>query len=175
VVLLRGVNVGGKNRLPMSGLQALLEEAGCGRVQTFIQSGNAVCSATPRLAAALPAELTRRLLQRFGLTVPVVVRTAREFRSAVAGNPFLADGVDPDQLHLSFLADHPSAARAAELDPGRSPPDAFALRGRELYLWLPGGVARTRLTSDYLDRTLGTVGTVRNWRTVSALLALVEG
>jgi len=173
VLLLRGVNVGGKNRLPMSCLQTVCEEAGCREVRTFIQSGNVVCSAPPKQVAALPGQISRRLLERFGLTVPAVLRTAPQLRAAVAGNPFLADGADPDQLHLVFLADRPSAAQVAALDPERSPPDRFAVRGREVYLCVPQGMAKTRLTSAYLDGTLGTVGTARNWRTVSTLLSLV--
>ena len=175
VLLLRGVNVGGRNRLPMEALRALLAEAGCAGVRTYIQSGNAVLSAAPALARRLPAALTALLRARLGLTVPVVLRTVAELEAAARRNPFLAAGADPATLHLAFLAGAPTRAAAAALDPARSPPDAFRLLGRELYLSLPGGVGKTRLTSDYLDRTLGTTCTLRNWRTVLELVALARG
>jgi uncharacterized protein (DUF1697 family) len=107
--------------------------------------------------------------------VPVVLRSAAELRAVVRGNPFLEAGADPATLHVAFLADRPTAAAAASLDPARSPPDAFAVRGREVYLHLPNGGARSKLTTAWLDARLDTVSTVRNWRTVERLLALASG
>ena len=73
---------------------------------------------------------------------------------------------------MAFLADAPGKREAAALDPERSPGDAFALVGRDLYLHLPNGVGRTKLTNAYLDRTLQTTSTLRNWRTVLELLEM---
>jgi uncharacterized protein (DUF1697 family) len=174
VVLLRGVNVGGRNRLTMEALARLLEAAGGRGVRTYVQSGNAVFSAGAAVARRVPAELARRLEEALGLQVPVVVRAAEELRELVRRNPFPQGAADPRRLHVAFLAEAPSPAAARALDPARSPPDAFAVRGREVYLWLPNGVAGTRLTNDYLDRTLGTVSTIRSWRTVLALEGLLD-
>jgi len=171
VALLRGLNVGGKNVLPMPELATLFEEAGCADVWTYIQSGNVVFRATATLAGRLSLEISARLRKRHGLRVPVILRTATEMKGVARRNPFLERGIDPGQLHVAFLMDAPGAT-AAELDPGRSPPDAFAVLGREVYLSLPNGMARTRITSDYLDRTLGTTSTVRSWRTVLRLAGL---
>jgi len=173
VALLRGLNVGGKNVLPMPKLAALFEEAGCADVRTYIQSGNVLFRAPKTVVRRLPQVILARIGERHGLRVPVILRTATELRGVAASNPFLATGADPGQLYVAFLEDAPGAA-AAGLDPGRSPPDAFAVRGREVYLSLPNGVARTKITNDYLDRTLGTRSTVRNWRTVLRLAGLVE-
>jgi uncharacterized protein (DUF1697 family) len=175
VALLRGVNMGGHNRLPMQDFAALLDAAGCRDVRTYIQSGNAVFRAAPALATRLPGTLTAALLERFGLRVPVVLRSAAELRAVVAGNPFAREAAEPTRVHVAFLADAPAAARVARLDPERSPPDRFAVRGREVYLHLPNGAARSKLTTDYLDRTLATTSTGRNWRTVLKLLDLAEG
>lgn len=174
VVLLRGVNVGGKNRLPMATLTGLLEAAGGQGVATYLQSGNAVLAVTAAVARRLPAEVERRIEAALGLRVPVVVRTVEEFREVVRRNPFPGAARTPRHHHVAFLAGAPSAAAVAALDPARSPPDAFEVQGREVYLSLPNGAAGTRLTNDYLDRTLGTVSTLRNWRTVLALAALLE-
>jgi uncharacterized protein (DUF1697 family) len=104
-----------------------------------------------------------------------VTRTAAEIAQVAESNPFLPDGADPDTLHVAFLAETPSSTRVDSLDKDRSPPDKFAVSGREVYLHCPNGFARTKLTTDYLDKKLGTTSTVRNWRTVLKLLELTGG
>ncbi len=175
VALLRGINVGGKNRLAMKDLAALCEGLGCGEVRTYIQSGNVVFTAPARAAGGLAAGLSAAIAGAHGLTVPVVLRGADELAAVVAGNPFLTGDVDAARLHVAFLGAAPAADRAARLDPERSPPDAVALVGRDLYMHLPNGVARSKFTNDYLDRTLGTVSTLRNWATVLKLAEMAAG
>jgi uncharacterized protein (DUF1697 family) len=175
VALLRGLNVGGRNRLTMEALRALFVEAGCAGVRSYIQSGNVLFAAPAALATRLPEALPELILARHGLRTPLVLRSVPELRALTRVNPFLAAGADPRALHVAFLQGPPPAAAAAALDARRSPPDAFALRGRDLFLSLPNGVAGTRLTTDYLDRTLGSSCTLRNWRTVLAIVALADG
>jgi len=170
VALLRGINVGGKNKLPMKTLVELLEAAGCEDVRTYIQSGNAVFRAPP--AAGLADDLRARIRRRTKLEVPVVLRTGAELETVQRRNPFAREA--PESLHVAFLADAPGRAAAARLDPTRSPGDRFELRGRELYLHLPNGVARTKLTNAWLDRVLETTSTVRNWRTVGILAQMAR-
>ena len=174
IALLRGINVVGKNRLPMKDLAAVFRDAGCERVQTYIQSGNVVFQAAPALARRVPALITEAISKSFGYRVPVVTRTADDLREIARGNPFLRSGADASTLHVMFLMDLPAAPRVAALDPGYSAPDAFQVRGREIYVHLPGGMARTRLTNQYFDSKLGTTSTARNWRTVLKLLDLVR-
>ncbi|HEU0116247.1 MAG TPA: DUF1697 domain-containing protein [Thermomicrobiales bacterium] len=174
VALLRGVNVGGKNKLPMKELAALFVGEGCANVRTYIQSGNVVFDATPALAATLPERMPARIAERFGFRAPMVARTAAEMERIVAGNPFLAAGVPETALHVLFLADQPEPDRVATLDPDRSPPEAFVARGREIYLHAPNGLGRSKLTNDYFDRTLATISTGRNWRTVTTLLGMMR-
>jgi uncharacterized protein (DUF1697 family) len=173
LALLRGVNVGGKNKLPMQDLITLFGEAGCHEVRTYIQSGNVIFRADPAIAASLPGIVTARIAERFGLRVPVLLRTAAEMAEVVRHNPFLAAETAEETLHVLFLATQPNARSVDELDPDRSPPDAFSVRGREIYLRLPNGVARTKLSTDYFDAKLATTSTGRNWRTVTTLLALM--
>lgn len=174
VALLRGINVGGKNRLPMQDLREMFVEAGCTDGHTYIQSGNVVFRASPSVFAKLSSRIASRIVERFGYQTPVVLRTAEQLRDVVLHNPFLAAGADEETLHVVFLADQPGAERVARLDPGRSPPDAFVVRGREVYLQLPHGVAHSKLTNDYFDSTLATTSTARNWRTVTRLLDLLQ-
>lgn len=176
LALLRGINVGGKNLLPMADLRVLVGEAGGVDVRTYIQSGNVIFRATPDVARDLPARVGVAIAERFGLRVPVILRSADAVAAVVGGNPFLASdpAVAQQELHVVFLADTPENARATRLDPARSQPDQFRLCGRELYLRTPNGLGRSKLTNDYFDRTLATISTTRNWRTTLALHALLQ-
>ena len=171
VALLRGINVGGKNKLAMKAVAEIFAGAGCREVRTYIQSGNVVFRAA-RLQGV--AEAVRAAIEaEFGLQVPVVLRTAAEMAGAIANNPFLRQEIDAAWLHVMFLEDEPTAAQVAGLDHGRSLPDAFAVVGREVYLHLPNGAAKTKLTNAYFDSKLKTVGTQRNWRTVVTLAEMM--
>lgn len=172
MALLRGINVGGKNMLPMKALAELFSAAGCARVQTYIQSGNVLFEASEAVAARVPRALSEAIAREFRLQVPVLTRTAEELAAVARGNPFLRRGADPALLHVAFLADLPRPEEVAVLDPARSPPDEFLLRGREIYLYCPSGAGKTRLTNQYFDSRLETVSTGRNWRTVLKLVEL---
>ena len=175
LALLRAINVGGTKKLLMAELRAIFAAAECADVRTYIQSGNVVFRAEEALAARIPALIRAEIEASKGFTVPVVTRTAAELDAVVRGNPFLAAGADPARLHVGFLAEAPSATRIAELDPNRSPPDAFEVRRREVYLHFPNGTARSKFTVDYFDRVLATTITIRNWRTVGRLLDMAGG
>jgi uncharacterized protein (DUF1697 family) len=175
VALLRGINVGGRRSLPMKKLAEAFEAAGCRDVRTYIQSGNVVFRAPPALAAKLEKSLPKAISKAAGFDVSVVLRSARELRDAVKKNPFLRQGSDEKLCHLLFLADVPESGRAKALDAERSHPDEFAVVGRDVYLKLPNGVARSKLTNAYFDSKLATVSTLRNWRTVLTLLEMAEG
>ena len=173
VALLRGVNVGGKNKLPMADLRDIFTGAGCAGVETYIQSGNVVFEARLDLAELVPEIVTRGIRRQFGYETAVVVRSREEMRQVVASNPFDTSG-DPRLLHVAFLENTPGAEAVSRLDPERSPPDAFAVRGRNVHLHYPNGVARSKLTNEYLAAQLQTVSTMRNWRTVLTLLEMVN-
>ncbi len=170
--LLRGINVGGKHSLPMKDLVSMFESAGCESVTSYIQSGNVVFSAPAALARKVPELVGVQIVRKFGFAAPIVVRSADALRDIAVHNPFLAAGASPDVVHVAFLAKAPSAAQTASLDPDRSPPDAFAVRGADVYLHCPNGVARTKLTNAYFDGKLGTISTARNWKTVMKLLEM---
>ncbi len=174
LLLLRGVNVGGKHKLPMKDLASLVAEQGCSDVKTYIQSGNVIATVPPKLAGRLPGLVAKAIQARFGFEVPVVMRSLREIEQVVARNPFLADGKPPEALFVLFLRDLPDSARVSLLDPNRSPGDEFQVRGRDVYLWLATGAAETKLTNAYFDSKLATVSTSRNWRTVTTLLSMMK-
>jgi uncharacterized protein (DUF1697 family) len=187
VALLRGINVGGKNPLPMAALVELFTNCQCSAVQTYIQSGNVVFHCTAAVAARIGAVVSQRIRKRFGYQLPVIVRSGHELDQILRANPFLiesggkpggkpgiAASVDAAALHVMFLADQPTSQAVAGLDPARSPPDSFAVVGREIYLHCPNGLARSKLTNSYFDARLATHGTCRNWRTALALRDLAR-
>jgi uncharacterized protein (DUF1697 family) len=167
VALLRGVNVGGKNRLAMKALAGWFEAAGCQEVRTVGASGNVLFRAGAAVARAAPGLIEARIYKECGFRAPVLLRSGEELAAVREGNPFVAEGVDEALLHVVFLAEAPLAG--ASLEEARSPGDRAVVRGREVYLVLPRGVSGTKWTSAYVDRALGSVGTWRNWRTVGKL------
>jgi uncharacterized protein (DUF1697 family) len=168
LALLRGINVGGKNALPMKELAQVFADAGCTDVRTYIQSGNVIFE-TPSGAAKIADLVKTQIEKKFGYRIPVILRTSEQLLKTIRDNPFLKAGADAKTLHVYFLADSPSARLIAGLDPARSAPDAFHARGQEIYLHLPNGMARTKLTNAYFDSKLSTICTARNWATVLKL------
>lgn len=168
VALLRGINLGARNKVAMVDLKALFAALGAEDVVTYVQSGNVVFAAAGDLAEA--AE--RRIRSDLGLDVKVLTRTAKELARVEARNPFA--GRDAKSLHVTFLADKPDRARARGLDPKRFEPDEFRVVGREVYLHCPNGYGRSKLTNAYFEKELGVAATTRNWRTVTSLAGLAR-
>jgi len=164
VVLLRAVNLGARNKVPMAQLRTLLEEAGYGNVRTYIASGNVLLDGSSG-RAALATALERIVADSFGVTTTAILRKPRELAAAVEAHPF----DDSSKTHVAFLAARPAKAAAARLE-------AFApgavLTGAELYLALPRGVQGSRLSNARIESLLGVPATLRNWRTVVALAEL---
>jgi len=173
VALLRGINVGGKNILPMKDLARLFADAGCANVRTYIQSGNVIFE-KPAGAHKLAGVVAANIEKRFGFRVPVILRSYEQLRKTIRDNPFLPAVADQRWLHVYFLADAPNTAAIAGLDPARGAPDAYHVRGQEIYLHLPNGMARSKLTNAYFDSKLPTICTARNWATVLKLVEMME-
>ena len=172
IALLRAINVGGNDKLPMQDLRAMFEDAGCADGRTYIQSGNVVFEASAALARRIPDVVGGAIESRFGFRPPLVMRTAGELREVLRPHPFAEQASEHELLHVAFLADAPK--RGARLDAARAPGDRFEVRGREVYLFYPSGSARSKLDNPYLERCLGTTSTMRNWRTVTRLGELIE-
>lgn len=171
VLLLRGVNVGGANRLPMPEFRALLEELGATGVETHLQSGNAVFE-----DAGLPdfeTKVAAAMRLRFGFAPALFLIDAKTHAEIVAACPYRAEGqADPTLVHVWYLG-QPCKANLGQL-PGLGPRERFALTPRALYLHAPDGIGRSAFV-DRLDRGLGVPHTARNWRSVQAIAALLQG
>jgi uncharacterized protein (DUF1697 family) len=169
VALLRGINLGARNKVAMADLRDLFAGLGAEDVTTYVQSGNVVFAGDVD-ASAIEAGIKRDL----GLDITVLVRSAAELDRLVARNPFAKKASDPKQLHVTFLAGKPAAGRVAELDPERSPGDEFTVAGQEVYLYCPQGYGPSKLSNDYFEKTLGVAATTRNWNTVTKLAELAR-
>lgn len=174
VSLLRGINVSGKNRLPMADLRALYERHSHDDVRTYVQSGNVVSRTSTRTARAVEQAITAAIAAELGLDVAVLVRTPAELRRVFDTNPFVLMGGDPSTLHVTFLAKSPAVAVAAALDGAEFAPDEFRIARREVYVSCPGGYGRTKITNTWFERKLGVAATTRNWKTLTALVDLLE-
>ena len=171
IALLRGINVGGSHLLPMKELSAVFEKAGCRDVKTYVQSGNVVFRSPMSDASRLSAHLLAAVSAGRGFAPSVRVVDPSELKRAVAANPFPKATAEPGTLHLLFLFGTPKPANLESLNGIKAKSESFALRGRVLYLHTPDGLGRSKL-GQRLERSIGVEATARNWRTVSALLAL---
>jgi uncharacterized protein (DUF1697 family) len=178
VVLLRAVNVGGTGKLPMAEFRALLEKLGYKRVETYIQSGNAVfeaaCSAE-KIAADIAAGLEKLL----GATCGVIVRTTEQMKRTIERNPFATEaGENGALVHAGFLAGPAGKDAAAALSaivtkyPARR--DRYILDGETIYFHFPDGAGETKFSGKTLDKALGVAATARNWNTVLELYEMAK-
>jgi uncharacterized protein (DUF1697 family) len=170
VILLRGVNVGGRNKLPMKNFALMLEGLGCGNVRTYIQSGNAVVDGAPRAE-----EIAAAIKREAGFACRAFVISAAALKKAAALCPFKRQAEDSGKsVHVFFLDLAPKAAAVESLAALRRPREDFAVAGKTLYLLSPDGVAGSQI-AEKIDRTLGVATTARNWNTIMKLIELVDG
>ena len=173
IALLRGINVGAHNRIPMADLRALLAELGYPDARTLVQSGNIVLSADLS-PDDLAAELERAITERFGVQTPVVVRTREELAAVVALDP-LGDVAQEHKLYqVSFLSAEPDSEAVAKMAQDDFAPELFVHVGREIYAWHPRGIHNSRLARMLSDKRLGVVATARNWKTTTKLLETAD-
>jgi uncharacterized protein (DUF1697 family) len=173
VVLLRGINLGSRNRVSMPKLRAVLEEAGFDDVRTYLQSGNVVLS-SPKKADDVRRACERLISKELGLDVDVVVRSRAQLAAVVKRNPLGKVAKNPKRYQVSFLAGKPPAGLKKKLDAAAAEKERFVVAGREVYAWHPEGAARSKLWTLLAGRQLGVTATSRNWTTVTKLLELAS-
>jgi uncharacterized protein (DUF1697 family) len=167
VAFLRAVNLGARNKVPMTQLRTLLEDAGYEDVRTYIASGNVLLDG-PAGRGALATALERIVADGFGVSTTVILRKPKDLAATVAAHPF----DDHSETHVAFLARRPTKASADRLAAADGGDDEAMLDGAEVYLRLPSGVQGSRLSAAQLESLLGVPATMRNWRTVVALAEL---
>ncbi len=174
IALLRGINLGSSRRVSMQDLRAILGDLGYTDVATLLQSGNAVFTGPRRQADKVCAEVSQAITERLGMPVRCVVRTASELAAVVAANPFPEHAGDGAKLMVAFLSGPVDRSTVDDVDPAGFAPDEFRLGGREIYLWLPNGASGSRIPVDFWDKKTKLLSTMRNWNTVTKLLAMTS-
>ncbi|HEY2905832.1 MAG TPA: DUF1697 domain-containing protein [Vicinamibacterales bacterium] len=170
IALLRGINVGGNQMVAMSELRALAAKLGMSKVRTLLQSGNLVFDSSRRNAAQLEQLLEAEVARRFESAIGVFVRTAEEWKTVVARNPFVAEAAsDPARLVAMFFKEVCAVKQVSALEAAIVGPERVRAVGRHLYLVYPDGMGRSKLTNVVIEKTLGMRGTARNWNTVLKL------
>ena len=173
IALLRGINLGSRNRIAMPALREALADAGFEDARTYLQSGNVVLSSRKR-PETVASELRKLVEKRFALDLHVAVRTRTELARVVERNPLGNVAKDPKRYQVTFLATSPSAGVRRALEAAVIAPEQLAVHGREVYAWHPKGVARSKLWSLLAGPKLGVDATSRNWTTVTKLLELSD-
>ena len=169
VGLLRGINVGGHNKIRMSDLRSLCTEIGWDEVQSYIQSGNLVFSAAAT-AARLEVQLEESIERRFGLQIPVIVRDAEDWFGYVKSNPFPEASLkEPNQVTLALSKRTPKSDATERLRERASNGESVVQTGNVLWIHFSGGSAKSKLSPTLLNRLVGSPVTARNWRTVLKL------
>jgi uncharacterized protein (DUF1697 family) len=171
--LLRGINIGPRNRIAMPALREALDQAGFEDVQTYLQSGNVVL--TSRAGAdAVRRHVEQVIRERFGLDIAVVVRTKAELAAVVRRNPLRQVATNPKTYQVTFLERKLPVNVVRELEALAGPDEQVVTHGREVYAWHAAGAARSKLWARLAGKSLGVTATSRNWTTVEALAELVR-
>jgi uncharacterized protein (DUF1697 family) len=175
VALLRGINLGPRNKIAMADLRELLTELGHGDVRTHILSGNAIFTSNRRSVPRIEAEIEDAIGKRFGFDIAVLVRTRDQLAAVIHANPFADARAEASKCFAIFLGKNPPKAKLDALDPAAYAPDDIRLGDRVIYAWLPNGVQGSKVLGLLTDKRLGVTTTNRNWNTTMKLLELAGG
>ncbi|MDX1623603.1 MAG: DUF1697 domain-containing protein [Gemmatimonadota bacterium] len=173
ILLLRGINVGGRNRLGMDDLKEILTSLGLENIRTWIQSGNVVFESGGEVSPDLADEIAEAIEEDHGFRPRVLLLSAEELEEAIEANPFPEAESEPKRLHLFFLESVPEEPDLEELAEAKAPTERYHLTDRVFYLHAPEGIGRSKLAGN-AERYLGVRATARNWRTVQAVRDMVS-
>jgi uncharacterized protein (DUF1697 family) len=176
ISMLRGVNVGGHNRIKMDALRALYESLKLRNPQTYIQSGNVIFETRQDDLVRLSRQIQEGIETTFGFRPEVILRTKSEMRAVIARNPFSKRrNIDPSRLLVSFLVSEPNAEGREKVLSIKTDPEELRIDGRELYIYFPNGMARPKFSWAAVERILKIPGTGRNWNSVTKMLEIAAG
>ncbi len=172
ISMLRGINVSGQKKIRMIELRSLYEALGLSNVQSYLQSGNVVFDSDIQDTAKLAGIIEKQIELSFGYAVSVFMREPADFQRIIENNPFLtARSEDPTKLYVTFLRERPSEGT---LEPPANETGQFMMGEREIFVFVPDGYGRTKLSNNFFERKLKITATTRNWKTVNALYQMVN-
>ena len=173
--MLRGVNVGGHNKIKMEALRALYESLKLRDPQTYVQSGNVIFRTEERDLTRLTKRIQDGIEKKFGFRPEVILRTASELRDVIARNPFAKRrGIEPSKLLVTFLASDPGTETRKKVLGIKADPEELQIDGREVYIYFPNGMGRSKLPWAAIGKMLKTTGTGRNWNSVTKMLEIAK-
>lgn len=173
IALLRGINVGGRAKVPMAEFRALCEGFGWKDVASYIQSGNVVFDSAGK-PPALEKALEQALLARFGFEPAVIVRSAGDWKACAEANPFPDESEkEPNRVQLGLSKSKPKTGAAEALQARAAAGERVRSAGGALWFHYPAGIGTSKLTPALVDRLAGSPLTARNWRTVTKLREMV--
>jgi uncharacterized protein (DUF1697 family) len=173
IAILRGINVGGKNKLPMAELKEKISSIGLRHIQNYIQSGNLVFQSDEPNTAELASRIRRSIYNEWGYNVPVLVMVAQELAEIISANPF-SSSKDISLLHITFLSEIPDPNRINTLSVIQDSPNEFKIDKKAVYLFCPNGYSKTKLTNTLIERKLKVTATTRNLKTALALQQMTQ-
>lgn len=175
ISMLRGVNVGPHNRIKMDELRAVYKRLGFEDPRTYVQSGNVIFRTEDKNLKEIPAKIQDGIEKKFKFRPEVIVRTAGDFRKAIAASPF-ADraALEPGKILVTFLSGAPAREAHAAFERFRDYPEEIHLKGSELYIYFPNGAGKSKLPWSSVEKLLKVTGTARNWNSVTKMLAMAE-
>jgi uncharacterized protein (DUF1697 family) len=175
VSLFRGINVGGHQAIRMGELKDLHESLGLKDVVTYIQSGNVVFTSDDADLPRLPKQIEDGFEINFGFHVEVFVRTSAELRDIIEKNPFQnQQSKESKWVVVMFLAARPDDTVQEDLLKTYAGPEEIFIIGKEMYIYYPNGIGRSKLSNTFIEKKLKTVGTARNWNTILQLQKLMQ-
>jgi uncharacterized protein (DUF1697 family) len=175
ISMLRGVNVGGHNKVKMEVLRALYKSLKLRDAQTYVQSGNVIFATEERDMVRLAKRIEDGIEWKFGFRSDVILRTAAEMKEVIAKNPFAKRrGIEPGKLLVSFLASDPGEEGREKIRQMKCDPEEMRVEGREIYIYFPNGAGRSKLNWAGLGKMLKTPATGRNWNSVTKMLEMAE-
>ena len=173
IALFRGINVGGKNLLPMKQLVSLMEDIGCQDIKTYIQSGNAVFRSKESRTSRLTGKISSAIKKQHGFEPHILLLEVADIEKAISGNPFPEATSDPKSLHVGFLYSTPRKPDIQTLETLRKKTERFLFKDGLFYLHAPEGVGRSKLAAS-AEKQIGVLMTGRNWRTLCKIKDMVE-
>src|SRR6266853_827154 len=175
ISMLRGINVGGHNKIKMDALRALYESRKLQDSQTHVQSGNVIFRSDESDIARVTKRLEEGIARKFGFRPSVILRTVAEMKDVIARTPFAKRrGIEPGKLLVSFLASDPGEEGREKVRQMKCDPEEMRVDGREIYIYFPNGAGRSKLRWAELGKMLKTQGTGRNWNSVTKMIEVAE-
>ncbi|WP_405606985.1 DUF1697 domain-containing protein [Polaribacter sp. Asnod1-A03] len=168
IILLRGINVSGKNKIPMATLRDLLNDLQFKNVQTYIQSGNIILESDKK-KEVISKEITTSIKTKFGFEIPVFVKTIPEWEKALNNYPF---SIENEKIVAFCFLD--KSAKETRIDIKNIGEDQYKIENDVVYLNCISGFGKTKLTNNVIEKKLNVIATTRNFKTTKKLLELAK-